>query len=278
MGTDIHLYVERQQPDGTWKIVPPPAPPPESERTEARKDRDGTDYNYVSPFWGPHGCMYITKCYGLDDNCTGPGCPACLGTGTDLRWYHNRNYDAFAILTGTVRNGHGFAGVPTSSGFKGITDEPRGLPDDASPTVRNHHSWDHSESWLSLPEILAFDWNQTTTHTGVIPMRSDDEPNPWGKIDPYAEWRQREPRVAPVSYSGGISGLGIQVIPATRADQMLRDAQAGLTIDPRTRWFVQVTWQETYRTSAEDFLAFVNQMLVPLGDPAQTRIVFGFDS
>lgn len=232
----------------------------------------------MSPFWGPDGCMYIAECYGPDDGCIGAGCPSCLGTGRDLRWYHNRNYDVFAILTGTVRNGHGFAGVLTGDGFIGITDEPRGIPDDASTTVRNHHSWDHSESWLLLSEILAFDWEQVTTHTGVIPMRSVDEAHRLTHTSTYEEWRGREPRVAPDSYCGSIAGPTIRTISSEQADRVLDNASDGLAIDNSTRWYVQVSWQETYRTSAADFLAFVDQMLVPLGDPEHTRIVFGFDS
>lgn len=269
MGTDIHLYVEQKQPDGTWRVLPPP------ERDLVRWPRTPrTEDKWISPFWGPHECMYETECYGMDDNCVGVGCPACLGTSRNMRWYRNRNYDVFAILTGTVRNGHGFAGVVTGDGFRGITDEPRGMPDDITEMVRDHHSWDHSESWLALPEILAFDWSQTTGHTGVIPMRWSDEIFQTKHTDPYVEWRTRKPRIAPTSYSGGIGGPNIIVISAEQADRMLADD----AVSTGKSYYVQVSWTETYRESAVDFLAFVDEFLKPLGDPERVRIVFGFDS
>lgn len=43
-------------------------------------------------------------------------------------------------------------------------------------------------------------------------------------------------------------------------------------------YYVSIEWQQSYRSCASDFLAFVEQMLVPLGPPDQVRIVFGFDS
>lgn len=68
MGTDIHLCVERRQPNGKWKIQIPPEPPPAL--------GEGTRW------WGPYDCMYSTECYGAPPNeaCTGMKCRACLGT------------------------------------------------------------------------------------------------------------------------------------------------------------------------------------------------------
>ena len=43
--------------------------------------------------------------------------------------------------------------------------EPRGVPDDASVKVRAEHDWwesdAHSASWLTLAELLAYDYDQT---------------------------------------------------------------------------------------------------------------------
>lgn len=311
MGTDIYLYVERRE-NGIWRVIPPPPPPPESERYQIedgkpRLEADGTPY--VSPFWGPG--FYHHECYGAgeDEKCIGADCPACLGTGRGIRWYQNRNYDAFAILTGTVRNGHGFAGCRTGSGFRGIVPEPRGVPEDCSPTIRDHNSWDHSPGWLALPEILAFDWKQVTQKQGVIPMRVADDPTPFGKPVYYEEWRKASP-APPASYCGDIRGQGVSTISAAEADRILaapdREHEFSIDVDEgmdlalfargggfrRTvstqkvvyrpggghRWFAQVAWTETYEEAASDFLEFVREWLVPLGNPADTRIVFGFDS
>jgi len=80
--------------------------------------------------------------------------------------YVGRNYDLFAILA-DVRNGRGFAGVPTGTGFVPIA-APRGLPNDVTPGVEAQaDSWGrdgHSHSWLLLSELQGYDWDQVTTH------------------------------------------------------------------------------------------------------------------
>lgn len=317
MGTDIHMFVERRV-DGTWVPVAPPEPPPASERTEKRTDREGKEYDYVSPFWGPNGAFYTRACYkcrpkgqaGWDAE-RGAGCDACLDTGWPVDWYHNRNYNVFAILTGTVRNGRGFAGCDTGNGFRGIVAEPRGLPEDASAFIKEHaaEEFDHSAGWLSLAEILAFDWTQVTSHRGVIPVFKRQIRSAWEAVA-YEDWRDREPRTSPGSYSGDVGGGGSVVLTMPQADRLLAAAAPveleiarsvvdlytfasggpfqtvtrGVRhvytpgVDDGKTWYVRVEWQETYRESAKSFLEFVTAFLVPLGDPADTRLVFGFDS
>jgi hypothetical protein len=286
MGTDIHMYIERRH-GKRWRLVKPPAPPPASERATVRTRDDGTPYNYVSPFWGPHKCMYVR------DSERGR---------FRLHWYENRNYDAFAILTGTVRNGRGFAGVKTSSGFNGITREPRGTPDDVGSWVRDA-TWDHSESWLMLDEILAFDWDQTVTKTGCIPLLVPRSKR--AAAFGYIDWKRNrdEPREWYGDAIGGQSQtlLECQVPVLMQTSELLAELASDLDVaadadaegraevayalrdSVRTRlpdinYSVRVEWQSAYRHCAADFLAFVDQLLVPLGDPKDTRLVFGFDS
>lgn len=63
-----------------------------------------------------------------------------------------RNYGVFGFLAG-VRN---YSSVPMIA-------EPRGFPDDASAEVREQYErWDmdaHTPSWLSMAELLAWDYN-----------------------------------------------------------------------------------------------------------------------
>jgi hypothetical protein len=303
MGCDIHMYIERRTADG-WCLIAPPAPPPIEQRTERRARRDGTPYNYVSPFWGPG--FYAAVCYGVDDEekvdydaevnlaCVSSACPRCLGTGRDLRWWHDRNYSVFSILSGTVRN---------DGNIRGIVPEPRGLPDDATPTVRDHHSWDHSEGWLTLDEVLAFDWEATYVDRGVIPLLPGEHADPF-VMDNYAEWRDRKPRKAPKSWSGAVGGGGTYTVTMAVADCILAAHADGRRIDraetavdrAAARWgfrsqdprhvvnpdpllcYVEAEWSQSYRDCAERFLSFVSDYLVPLGDPRDTRLVFGFDS
>jgi hypothetical protein len=64
-----------------------------------------------------------------------------------------RNYGLFGFLA-DVRN---YSHSP-------VIAEPRGLPDDVSPELRaEYDEWGdcHSTSWLTLAELLAYDYDQT---------------------------------------------------------------------------------------------------------------------
>lgn len=82
--------------------------------------------------------------------------------------YRGRNYDLFAVLA-NVRNGYGFAGRPTGEGFNPIS-HPKGTPKDVSDEVRSKiedmDSDGHSHSWLTVKELLDFDWAQKTMAYG----------------------------------------------------------------------------------------------------------------
>jgi hypothetical protein len=83
-------------------------------------------------------------------------------------FYSSRNYDTFAILA-DVRNGSGFAGCPTGDGFVPIS-EAKGLPGDLSPELAAEveASLEHTPSWLTVRELMDYDWTQTTTKTGIV--------------------------------------------------------------------------------------------------------------
>lgn len=134
MGCDIHLYVELQQPDN---------PPWPGEWVHDRDPRFIEEYDF-----------------GPEDRGFWPRWPG-----------HGRNYAQFAILA-NVRNGRRLMnlgdGRETDGGeqFKPIA-MPRGLPDDVSAEVlAESESWGvdgHSHSWLTLRELVEFDWDQTVT-------------------------------------------------------------------------------------------------------------------
>jgi len=296
MGTDIHLYVEKMSASGQWETVAPP------ERDLARWPRiPRAGDNWISPWYGPKECMYESRCYDCapdapDEDGKGPGCEHCMGTGRSMHWYHNRNYDAFAILA-NVRNGFGFAGCDTGDGFRPIV-EPRGMPDDATPFVREHHTWDHTPSWLLASEINAYDWSQTVIKRGVIPLRQEDDQqfDRPDRRDDFISWMERGGG-CPKSYCGGVSGRACITIGAAKAREIAlhpekiaelrnrdtldyadRRAWGSASIPANPKIYVQVSWQETYAEAADDFLAFMETFVAPLGDPATIRLVFGFDS
>lgn len=121
----------------------------------------------------------------------------------------SRNYDWFAILA-DVRNGRGFAGVPTGDGFA-IISEPKGVPDDATEEwLENVDQWDsdmHSHSYLTLEDFDSFDWNQTTNKYGVISMKE------------YKELRGTNK--TPDSWSGSISGPKMITVNEDAAEKLL---------------------------------------------------------
>lgn len=85
----------------------------------------------------------------------------------------DRNYWAFAVLA-DVRNGYGFGGFGTGDPITPL-DEPRGLPEDLSPELRTaleQRSWllgDHSISWVTLEELLAYDLDAPVTCRAYVP-------------------------------------------------------------------------------------------------------------
>lgn len=81
-----------------------------------------------------------------------------------------------------MRNGYGFAGCKTGDGFIPIS-EPKGYPDDMCDKLladisisddsydnigRPHLSNEHSASYLTLQELLNFDWTQTSRNCGWV--------------------------------------------------------------------------------------------------------------
>jgi hypothetical protein len=120
-----------------------------------------------------------------------------------------RNYDWFAILA-DVRNGRGFAGIPTGEGFAVIA-EPRGVPEDCTTKwAKEVEEWGgdlHSHSYLRVQDFDDFDWSQKTILNGIIPL------------DEYKTLRVSGE--SPETWSGMISGPDVVVVDQEAADQIL---------------------------------------------------------
>jgi hypothetical protein len=195
--------------------------------------------------------------------------------------YGNRNYRLFAMLA-DVRNGYGFAGVPTGSGFKPISDS-RDFPDDLSPAIRewaeDGRDWGHSFSWLSLRELRDYDWDgQVSTIYGVVSAKDYECLPVEGK--------------APDSWSGGIGGPGIVTFTPEDYENWKASGRPNVHDDSNiltryrhageTKPYVRMSWPWTYREAAgEDWFEAMDRLddLVPEGGTAEdVRIVFYFDS
>lgn len=78
--------------------------------------------------------------------------------GSRDSFYGNRHYLLFSILA-DVRNRDEYPVIPIS--------QPKGFPDDVSQEIKTEDwgtDW-HSRSWLTLKEILTYDWTQAREYT-----------------------------------------------------------------------------------------------------------------
>ncbi|MGI9405256.1 MAG: hypothetical protein ACR2O4_02700 [Hyphomicrobiaceae bacterium] len=236
MGCDIHFHVERRH-DGQW--------------ISCDQWEEVTDGDYR-------------------------GLYSLVRSRTDF--YDDRNYDLFAILA-NVRNGFGTAGLDTGDGFNVIA-KPKGLPADMSPEVFETADWEvdhmgcHSASWLTLAEILAFDWDQTTVKRGFVNGAE------------YEEW-VRSRRKKGQGPSGHAAGVGSTKRLSEEEMQKTTDAIKG--DDPAEVWmpkiaeeledtYCYVTWEVSYCERAGWFLTETVPKMQKLGDPEDVRCVFWFDN
>lgn len=173
-----------------------------------------------------------------------------------------RNYDLFAMLA-NVRNGTGFAGCDTGDGFKPIA-MPKGLPADVSRAVKKESDgWGvdgHSHSWLTVAELLAYDWQgQTTKRRG------------WVSGSEYKRWKASGAN-GPDSWCGGVGGGGVQHVSNQEMDRRIAsEKDVG-------RHYTLVEWGVSYADCARDFLSETLPTLRAMGDPEDVRIVFWFDN
>jgi hypothetical protein len=158
----------------------------------------------------------------------------------------------------------------------------------------------HSASWLTLAELEAYDWDQTTKLRGWV--------DPWN----FEVWRTKG---RPGSWSGGVSGNNIDHISNQQMARMIDEGEIQWAGDPpkegswshrpyttslqRTMkgWplppgsvgagmashavcnhYTQVEWPISYRDAARNFLEKTVPALRKLGKPEDVRIVFFFDN
>lgn len=175
----------------------------------------------------------------------------------DIKICDYRNYDVFAVLA-NVRNGYGFGGTPTSSGFIPIA-LPRGIPWDACAEFKaacaEMGEDGHSHSRLYLREILEFDWTRIVTCTGIIERDIWEYWRKWAKLCGES----------PSSYASGISGPGIRVCSPT--DPLPADCT-----------HVRDEWDMPYHRACAIFWSEDVPKLLSLGPIDDVRLVFFFDN
>lgn len=195
-----------------------------------------------------------------------------LATGAPA--FFDRDYDAFAILAG-VRNGKGFAGCDMGDGFVPIA-EPRGLPNDMSQRLleKRYDLGEHSFSWLTLDELLRYNWNQRTSLRGTVGPK---------------EFVSFQVNGAPYRYSGGVSGPSVRHVSN---EEMARLVAVGLEEEDDAgpggvfnKWHVytRIQWSVSYKEAAQDLHSRFIPELTDFArrnrlETTDVRIVFGFDS
>ena len=176
--------------------------------------------------------------------------------------YDGRNYALFAILA-NVRNGYGFAGISTGEGFVPIS-MPRGLPFDVSPEIRAESDYwgvdGHSHSWLTVQELLAYNWEQEAIRYGVVPEKI---------------YETLESGTAPESFSTAVMGIDVEKLSPEDMDALIAGVYER---DEGKHYYTHVTWKTPYSWPVRGFLANTLPLLQSLGNPAQVRIVFWFDN
>jgi hypothetical protein len=184
MGTDIHLYIERQDAKGVWHRAACSAWP--------------------CPWCAGNGAYPDGRC-----------CYSCEGRKVTKEPYHERNYNVFAMLA-NVRNGVGFAGCDTGDGFAPLA-EPRGLPDDTAIHDTENleygddgYVWlgDHSFSYCTLAEALTYDYERTTKHRGYVTAQE------------YIAWRALAEK-SPRSYSGDVWGPAVKKVSVEALERLI---------------------------------------------------------
>lgn len=194
----------------------------------------------------------------------------------------HRSYNTFAILA-DVRNGHGFAGIRTGSGFIPIA-ERRGLPEDFATVDDYEHpvdfTWfyaydtakedpqttrwmgDHSHSWLTLAEIDKYITEvaeqRKTTQCGVV------------AIEEYRAAKRESRNFR--SWYGDISGQGVVKIT---------EATAANYDGPTRNVFVCAEWANRY-VDCSNIVGIQTALRKIQTEHSVTadhvRFVFGFDS
>lgn len=273
MGCDIHLVAETRDREGNWHFVSGPI----IDCWSCEGDGFVTvqNHRHANPEWLSQNlgkpCRQCNprKRYrydpeteeeheDVDPDQPGPG---------KLRdsWWSDRNYDTFAILA-NVRNGSGFAGTRTGDRFTSIS-SGRGWPDDLTAESLEwfeHHGGDHSETWVGLDEILAYDFDAIVAKTGVVNVE---------------QFRTFLTNGSPESWSGDVQGGRVRYLDHATIQTFFTSTpdHPGSPYYDGVYYVTRVNWTQTVRTSTEKFLDRMKELAVTVGEQP-CRLIMNFDS
>ena len=204
------------------------------------------------------------------------------------RWHYlpgcpdpDRNYRLFSVLA-DVRNEYDLPVICPPKGIpEDISAELKGAEDFNSSIVTIDEdgdelsAWlgDHSYSWLTLEELMAFDWCQKCTLHGLVGLRE------------YYWWDEcaRKYEESPKEWC---SGTNLPVVSENEAKEIIgnlpgnfRDKLKALEKPPLDRTYCRTSWTlPIYKTCRSFWDTFIWLAFMSHGEPQNIRIVFGFDS
>ena len=200
--------------------------------------------------------------------------------------YDERNYNLFAMLA-DVRNGYGFAGCVTGQRINPIS-APKGYPEDLSDELkrdidpdiyhsdeyrqcmgsedRPYLSDEHSASYLTLQELLDYDWDQGHKTIGYLTQSE------------YASsiYKGKHPE----SWCGGVGGGNVVKVSE---QEMIDIIEGRYRVNPDKEYYTQCVFpSRTYKEKAGSFytdtIPALKKLIPEGGTPSDVRIVFDFDS
>lgn len=157
MGTDIHIYAEVKK-NGEWESAVPIVPHPkywydniiDIEARNLNINWQSPKYKKLEAKYKKMSTQKILKTFPRD---------LILWHCEFDDEFDERNYNRFAILAG-VRNAYDYD-----------FGEPKGLPDDVSLVIKmldDQFGEGHSHSWITLHELLDFNWEEKLVHSGYF--------------------------------------------------------------------------------------------------------------
>lgn len=192
-------------------------------------------------------------------------------------WYSGRNYDLFGLLA-DVRNRSDIEspwahrGIPKDSGIHEF------LGDGDSP-----HYHGHSHSWVSLQELLDYDWGTPVHESGYMGALA------------YRYWMDHDKKKW-LGYSGFVGGPDVVHVSNKEMDALFEKGTLVEKPDPvdgepdRTTWvstdgksyYTQCEWDEPMEHACRYFvnntLTVLKKMAKDEGiDPADIRLLYWFD-
>ncbi|MGB0972172.1 MAG: hypothetical protein ACPGVG_14615 [Mycobacterium sp.] len=199
---------------------------------------------------------------------------ASLAAGQEIAG--GRCYGLFALL----------AGVRNRAGVKPIA-EPRGIPDDCDARIRDLGvEWGgdgHSHSWLTLAEILAFDWTAVRVESGILNAVElerfdrtrwfDDKYNP--NTARPSSWCQGSWGPGIVEVSEGVLREKIQALRKLYPDHREFDAQLKAQLG---RHQARCEWPVMHSAVCSAFWWRDIPRMLRFGKPENVRMVFWFDN